>query len=479
MRNFTIFNIFLFILISFTGHIGAQIVISTPSLGFSQACASPSFNTYNVTFTFSPESGLGATNQFIIELSDPSGSFSGATTVYTSAQGAVTTSPATLSFSLPTTTAGESYKVRIKSTSPVATSTGSVSFPAYYKVQDEPFTINNLVSTGAYCAGGSYLLTIDNPGTPPNNSPLQYPSLTFNWYKETSPTTSVFVASGETLSVNEPGTYFVETNYGSCTSDSYSNRVKVSEASSGETVTISSSLGNPFCSVDGPTILSTINGQSYQWFKDGTEISGATAQMYSTNEAGVYSVSIDLGGCRTNASIDLQNTGFSSSIDVPEFNTMQQGETLVATVTTDAVNPVFEWYFNGSIISGATSNSYEATQLGSYRVVVTQTSGCNSSNEFVFNITEPFPNVANIPNLISPNGDGINDTWVIPQTYVSGTNTEVMIFSSQGKIVLQTNDYQNNWPQSQINFKDVNPVYYYIITTSDNKTKKGSITVIK
>jgi len=479
MRNFTIFNIFLFILISFTGHIGAQIVISTPSLGFSQACASPSFNTYNVTFTFSPESGLGATNQFIIELSDPSGSFSGATTVYTSAQGAVTVSPATLSFSLPNTTAGESYKVRIKSTSPVATSTGSVSFPAYYKVQDEPFTINNLVSTGAYCAGGSYLLTIDNPGTPPNNSPLQYPSLTFNWYKETSPTTSVFVASGETLSVNEPGTYFVETNYGSCTSDSYSNRVKVSEASSGEAVTINSSLGNPYCSIDGPTVLSTINGVSYQWFKDGTEISGATAQMYSTNEAGVYSVSIDLEGCRTNASIDLQNTGFSSSIDVPEFNTMQQGETLVATVTTDAVNPVFEWYFNGSIISGATSNSYEATQLGSYRVVVTQTSGCNSSNEFVFNITEPFPNVANIPNLISPNGDGINDTWVIPQTYVSGTNTEVMIFSSQGKIVLQTNDYQNNWPQSQINFKDVNPVYYYIITTSDNKTKKGSITVIK
>ena len=178
MRNFTIFNIFLFILISFTGHIGAQIVISTPSLGFSQACASPSFNTYNVTFTFSPESGLGATNQFIIELSDPSGSFSGATTVYTSVQGAVTVSPATLSFSLPYTTAGESYKVRIKSTSPVATSTGSVSFPAYYKVQDEPFTINNLVSTGAYCAGGNYLLTIDNPGNPPNNSPLQYPSLT-------------------------------------------------------------------------------------------------------------------------------------------------------------------------------------------------------------------------------------------------------------------------------------------------------------
>ena len=120
----------------------AQIVISTPSLGFSQACASESFNTYNITFTFSPEASISPTNQFIIELSDDTGSFSSSTVVYTSAQGAITQSPATLGFSLPTTTAGENYKVRIRSSAPAATSTGSVSFPAYYKIQDEPFSIN-------------------------------------------------------------------------------------------------------------------------------------------------------------------------------------------------------------------------------------------------------------------------------------------------------------------------------------------------
>jgi hypothetical protein len=48
-----------------------------------------------------------------------------------------------------------------------------------------------------------------------------------------------------------------------------------------------------------------------------------------------------------------------------------------------------------------------------------------------------------------------------------------------GKVVLKTNDYQNNWPQDEINFKNVNPVYYYIITTANNNTKKGSITIIK
>ncbi|HMC01031.1 MAG TPA: gliding motility-associated C-terminal domain-containing protein, partial [Flavobacteriaceae bacterium] len=451
MKNLTTY-ISIFFVFAFVKTINAQIVISKPNLGFSQACASDSFNTYNVTFTFSPETDLTPSNQFIIELSDETGSFSSATVIYTSAAGSVTTSPATLNFSFPTSIAGEAYKLRVKSTSPAATSTGSNAFAAYFKNQDEPFTINNLISTAVYCAGGSYTLTIDNPGAPSNNSPLQYPSLTFNWYKETSETTSVFVASGESLEVSEPGTYFVETDYGSCTSNSYSNRVEVSQSGSGTSTSISSSLGNPFCSANGPTTLNAISGNSYRWFKDGEEISGAIEQMYVTNESGTYEVEIDLGNCMESASIELNNVGFTSSIDIPENNTLDEGETLIATVTTDAINPVFEWYRNDAVISGATSNSYEATETGNYKVVITQTSGCSSSDEFIFNITEPFPDVANIPNVISPNGDGVNDTWVIPQEYVSGTNTEVLIISAQGKTVLQTNNYLNNWPENQLDF---------------------------
>jgi len=469
----------IFLLFLSTNIIYSQIVISQPSLGFSQACASPTFNTYNVTFTFSPESNLSGTNQFVIELSDDTGDFSNATTIYTSAQGAVTTSPATLNFSVPTTIAGEGFKIKVKSTAPVASSTGSIAFAAYYKIQDKPFSINNLIPSAAYCSSGSYLLMIDNPGYGTNDSPLQYPSLTFNWYKETSQTTSVFVDSGSSLEVNEPGTYFVETNYGTCTSDSFSNRVSISEATFEITSSISSSLGNPYCSSQGTTTLSTINGNSFQWFKDGSEISGALNQMYETNEPGTYTVNIDLGDCVTSASIDLESNGFSSSIDVPERNFIEVGETLIATVTTDAMNPEFKWYLNETIISSAVTNSYEATELGNYKVVIEQTSGCIGSSEFLFSVSEPFPDVADIPNLISPNGDGINDTWVIPQEFVNGAEAEVIIISSQGNVELQTTNYLNDWPQNELNFKDVNPVYYYIITGSNGKTNKGSITVVR
>ena len=461
----------------------AQIIIGTPNLGFTQACASESFNTYNTTFIFSPESALNASNQFSIEMSDADGDFANATIIYTTAAGSVTTSPATLSFSLPETTAGENYRIRIKSSSPVATSSRSIPFAAYYKIQDSPFTINNLVSTGAYCAGGSYLLSIDNPGNETNDSPLLYPSLTFKWYKETGPTTSTFVADGPTLAVTTEGTYFVRTNYGTCTSDSFSNRVTISEAISGEAnATIVSSLGNPYCPGEGFTSLSTISGISYQWYKDGNIILDATNQMYQTNESGTFSVQVNLGDCSASGSIDLISELFDSSINVPEFNEMSDEESLIVTVTTTAINPEFTWYLNGSIITGATDASFEATEFGDYEVNITQNTGCTTSIAYLFSIEEAldlFPEVENIPNLISPNGDSINDTWIIPTQYTSGTNTEVIIMSNQGKVVLQTKDYLNNWPENDLKLTSINQVYYYIITTSDDKTKKGSITVVK
>ena len=471
-------------MVSFIEKMNAQIVIGTPNLQFTQACANESFNTFTLNFVFSPESGVNSSNQFIIEMSDSEGDFSNSNIVFTSSPGSINSSPASVDISLPLNTAGEGYKIKIKSTDPVASSASSNSFSAYYKIQDSPFTINNLNATANYCPGGSYLLTIDNPGTGANNSPLNYPSLTFNWFKEINSTTFIFLTQSNTLTVSEEGKYFVETNYGTCTSNSFSNRVLVSEASSGEEVsaTIVSSSGNPFCAADAPTILSTVEGNSYQWYKDGISISGAANQTFETSISGTYSVIVNFGNCEATGAIELETGDFTSSLDVPNINMLEFGDTLSVTVTTSAINPNFQWFLNSELIPNASQNILNITAFGNYSVIVTQTNDCNATNELLFLVEElinPFPEVDNIPNLISPNGDGINDTWVIPLPYVSGSNTEVIIYSSQGKIVLSTKNYLNNWPLEYLNLSSVNEVYYYIIIPENLESIKGAITIIK
>jgi gliding motility-associated-like protein len=457
----------------------SQVAINKPATAFTQVCANAGFNTFEVSFSFSPAGSLNAGNQFILEMSDASGNFAAPIVLsFTEKVGAATPTSRTLIFSVPTTTRGENYRLRVKSTSPVAVSPSSNAFAAYYKIQDSQFSINNFSPTATFCAGGSLVLSIDNPGTGTNDSPLKYQSLTYNWFKEPS---LVPIATTPTLTVSQPGRYYVETNYGTCTSDSYSNRVNVNEAAGSFSATITSSKGNPFCASTGATILATQVGNSYQWFKNSVVITGATSQQYQTSEGGLYTVKVDFGGCDATGTLQLEDVTFDSSLNVSATTTINKGESKAVIVTTNASSPTFQWFLNNTLISTAVSNTLNVTDDGKYAVIISQSTSCVTKKELLFEINYPFidPNVTVIPNLISPNNDGINDTWVLPQEYVSGTNTQITLLNSRGEVALQTNSYQNNWPESELDFKSINPIYYYIITTEDNKVKKGSITVVR
>ncbi|QBN19225.1 T9SS type B sorting domain-containing protein [Flavobacterium nackdongense] len=450
-------------------------------LPFTKICSQANFNSFEATFKYS---GFPASTTFSVELSDDKGSFSAPIATTTIATADVSASEKTITFAVPTTIKGsETYKLRVKSATGIYSGDfysfdQKTSFPVYFKKFSQPFYINNQMPNLSLCNGGSVNLSIDNP-TPsnPSSSPANFSELKYNWYKN-----NVLIPgqTGNSLNVNALGLYYAEINYGSCTDVNIRSQEVTVSGTAGNVSAITSSLSNPFCPSAGATTLTATAGNTYVWKKDNVVIPGANAQTYQTNSAGKYSVDVDFGGCKSTATIDLQVNTISSSINVPEISSISEGGTKNVIVTTTALNPVYKWYANGLLIPGATSNSYTVTNTGAYKVSITQNSGCIITDEIAFTVNSIVDtNAVEIPNLISPNNDGVNDVWSIPQAYLSGTNTEILIMNSYGDIVFQTNNYLNNWPESDITFKNINPVFYYIITTSDGKLKKGSITIVK
>ncbi|MDY0141860.1 MAG: gliding motility-associated C-terminal domain-containing protein [Bacteroidales bacterium] len=113
---------------------------------------------------------------------------------------------------------------------------------------------------------------------------------------------------------------------------------------------------------------------------------------------------------------------------------------------------------------------------GTYMLTITDANDCS----FIYYIDLPETEYCiSIYNTITPNNDGVNDTWIVENINRFPFN-KVWIFNRVGNEVFYTENYQNDW-DGTFNGKDLpEATYYYIIDLGTGKDLiKGHVTIIR
>lgn len=110
-----------------------------------------------------------------------------------------------------------------------------------------------------------------------------------------------------------------------------------------------------------------------------------------------------------------------------------------------------------------------------YLLTVTTNKGCSDTSSVFIKVLKDPP----VPNIFSPNGDGVHDTWIIPflDSYPGCT---VEIVNRYGYLIYRSVGYATPW-DGKVNGKDV-PVgtYYYVIDPKNGRAKKaGFVDIIR
>lgn len=187
---------------------------------------------------------------------------------------------------------------------------------------------------------------------------------------------------------------------------------------------------------------------------------GSTKPNYSVSKTGQYSVEIT-NGCGRFQSNVLITVNKPSRFSFGSDTTICIGEMILFNATTDGAKYVWQ--------DGSTNPIHFANDTGYYTVTIQNVCGTLSDSIMLKSCC----NGAIIPNLITPNGDGLNDVFNVG-CYGNG-DYELTIYNEWGADVYQSNAYQNNWGGKNIS----DGIYYFIITYKGKLIYKSWVQVLK
>jgi gliding motility-associated-like protein len=150
--------------------------------------------------------------------------------------------------------------------------------------------------------------------------------------------------------------------------------------------------------------------------------------------------------------------------------------TLTSTITDncDATPTVVQTPAAGTI--------YTAEGTTDVTIVVTDTSGNVDSCSLVVTIAIDAASGCNtdiiVSNLLSPNGDGKNDFWIIHDP-VDIAGCDVLVYNRWGQQVFSSKNYNNDWDGTFNGEPLPDGSYYYVIQCDGSVKEKGALTILR
>ena len=274
----------------------------------------------------------------------------------------------------------------------------------------------------SFCTGGSVVLS--------TTSSTNY---TYKWLKNS---TLISGATSNSLSVTSSGDYSVEvyeTSSG-CTNTSLPVTVLVNPL---PTATITANGSTTFCAGGNVGLFSnTGSGLSYQWKKNGINISGATTSTYTATSTSSYKCLVtNSNGCsRASNSISVTVNPLPTAIVSAMGNTQICAGDSVGLSANVSPGLTYQWKKYANAISGAVQSVYYASTTGNYKCVLTNQYGCSRTS----NIIGVGVICRNMETNIEPDFDYHNSVLTIQG--IDGLISQLSIHDLAGKLLFEENN---------------------------------------
>jgi hypothetical protein len=195
-------------------------------------------------------------------------------------------------------------------------------------------------------------------------------------------------------------------------------------------------------------------GASYQWKKNGVNISGKTIQKINITAEGIYSLTMTVGACTATSSgiiVRQAVSGGYNPYQISSNNITQAciGDSILLKVS-KGIGVNYQWKKNNINIVGATnSSSYKAISSGNYTLVATQGTCSFTSSTVLLNFSNMAnPNITTNKNVVCENrktlikASNINAThtlqWFKDGVEINGANKDNLEVSQTGNYTLQS-----------------------------------------